>query len=161
MKALSFIKIKNIPGNATNSLHSGEIVVLSWNISYSKDGPHAEKPSIQDLNITKYADLASPDLILACCNSTKIDEAILSVCTSGSSAYDTMTMIMSNVYVTSISPTSSLGEEKATETISLSFEKVNIIHREKTSTGVTENSTMGWDVKNNTESSTITSKLYK
>lgn len=161
MRALSFIKIKNIPGNATNRLHSGEIAVLSWNISYAKDGPFADKPSIQDLNFTKYADLSSPDLILACCNSTKIDEAILSVTTSGSNSYDTMTMIMNNVYVTSISPNSSTGEYRATETVSLSFEKVNIIHRQRTSNGIIENSTMGWDVKNNIESSTITSKLYK
>ena len=149
MKALNFIKLKNISGNATHPLHSGEIIVLSWNISYAKDSPYADKPAIQDLNFTKYADLSSPDIILACCNSTKIDQAILSVSTSGSDPYDTMSMIMTNVYVTSIAPHSSTGEYKSTETITLSFEKVNIIHRERKSNNIIEKSTMGWDVKNN------------
>ena len=68
-----FIKIGELKGEAQDDTHKGEIDVLAWSWGMSQSGTThmgsgggAGKVSVQDLSFTKYVDMSSTELMLAC-----------------------------------------------------------------------------------------------
>ena len=85
-----FIKIGDIKGEAKDAVHKGEIDVLAWSWGMSQagsghvgGGSGSGKVNVQDLSLTKYIDLSSADLMLACCNGKHYPEAKLTVRKAG------------------------------------------------------------------------------
>lgn len=114
-----FLDIENVPGEAQDDVHRGEIDVLAWSWGASSDGRFT---CIQDLNVTKWIDLSSPALLMGQAMGTVYERATLTVRKAGSRPLEYVVIDFTNVSVTSISTGGSGGEDRLTENVSLKFE---------------------------------------
>jgi type VI secretion system secreted protein Hcp len=152
-----FIKIGTLKGESKDKTHKGEIDVLAWSWGMSNSGSAhvgggagAGKVNVQDLSFTKYLDLSSPDLMLACCNGKHIDSATLVVRKAGEQPLEYLKIKLTEVLVTSVSTGGSGGEDRLTENVTLNFAKVNVDYIEQTPTGGQgDKPKMGWDISAN------------
>jgi type VI secretion system secreted protein Hcp len=152
-----FIKVGDLKGESKDSTHKGEIDVLAWSWGMSNSGTThtgggggAGKVNVQDLSLTKYIDLASPDLMLACCNGKHFPEATLTVRKAGETPLEYLKIKLTEVLVTSVSTGGSGGEDRLTENVTLNFAKVNLDYVEQAEKGgVGGKPKMGWDIAAN------------
>ena len=152
-----FIKIGDLKGESKDATHKGEIDVLAWSWGVSNSGSAhvgggagAGKANIQDLSFTKYVDLSSPDLMLACCNGKHFPEANLVVRKAGENPLEYLKIKLTEVLVTSLSTGGSGGEDRLTENVTLNFAKVNVDYVEQTEKGAQGGKPkMGWDIAAN------------
>ena len=66
-----FLKLDGIKGESQDKSHKDEIAILAWSWGVSNSGSAhlgggagSGKVNIQDLSLTKYIDVATPDLVL-------------------------------------------------------------------------------------------------
>jgi type VI secretion system secreted protein Hcp len=152
-----FIKIGELNGESKDGTHKKKIDVLAWSWGMSNSGSAhvgggagAGKVNVQDLSLTKYIDLSSPDLMLACCNGKHFPEATLIVRKAGENPLEYLTITLTEVLVTSVSTGGSGGEDRLTENVTLNFAKVKVDYIEQTPTGGTGGKPkMGWDIAGN------------
>ena len=152
-----FIKIGDIKGEAKDAVHKGEIDVLAWSWGMSQSasghvggGLGTGKVNVQDLSLTKYIDLSSPDLMLACCNGKHYPEAKLTVRKAGENPLEYLVIKMTDVIVSSVSTGGSGGNDRLTENVSLNFAKVNVDYVEQLPGGGKGGTPkMGWDIEAN------------
>src|SRR5215475_1459898 len=152
-----FIKVGDLKGESKDAKHKGEIDVLAWSWGVSNSGSAhvgggagAGKANVQDLSFTKYLDLSSPDLLLACCNGKHFPEATLTVRKAGENPLEYLKIKLTEVLVTSVSTGGSGGEDRLTENVTLNFAKVNVDYIEQTATGGEgAKPKMGWDISKN------------
>jgi len=137
-----FLKLTPIKGEAKDFKHKDEIDVLaySWGASNSGStsmggGGGSGKVNAQDLSFTKYLDLATSPLWLACHNGKHFDEAILVIRKAGEKQLEYFTIQMKEVLVSSISTGGSGGEDRLTENVTLNFAAVKIEYKEQLDTG--------------------------
>ncbi len=71
-----FLKIDGVEGESKNINHKNEIDVLAWSWGSSTNG---RTTCVQDLSMVKYADLASPDLLMGHVNGVIYPNAKLTV----------------------------------------------------------------------------------
>jgi len=116
-----------IPGNATVSGYEDQVVVQAVSYGVSQAGEWEEGEEITgrvttfgDMTITKMMDNGSPALAVACAKKTQYNKAELNL-VAGSDAY--LTVTLEKIIVTSISVGYSAGENRPTETITLSYRK--------------------------------------
>jgi len=116
-----------VPGNATVTGYEGQTIVQSVSYGTSQDGEWEEGDQITgrvttfgDLTITKVMDNGSPALAHACAMKTQFDNAELNL-VAGSDAY--LTITLEKVIVTSVNVGYSSGDNRPTETITLSYRK--------------------------------------
>jgi len=131
----SFLKIDDVKGESQDSAHKDEIDVLAWTWGMTQSGSMhvgggggSGKVSVQDINITKYVDKASPNLIKVCCSGKHFKEALLTVRKAGGSALEYVKIQMKEVLVSSISTGGSGGEDRLTENVSLNFAEFDFIY---------------------------------
>jgi type VI secretion system secreted protein Hcp len=152
-----FIKIGDLKGESKDAVHKTEIDVLAWSWGVSNSGSAhtgggagAGKANVQDLSLTKYIDLSSPDLLLACCNGKHFPEATLTVRKAGEMPLEYLKIKLTEVLVTSVSTGGSGGEDRLTENVTLNFAKVNLDYIEQTEKGAQGGKPkMGWDIAAN------------
>lgn len=152
-----FIKIGDVKGEAKDAVHKGEIDVLAWSWGMSQPGSGhvggglgTGKVNVQDLSLTKYIDLSSPDLMLACCNGKHYPEAKLTVRKAGENPLEYLVIKLTDVMITSVSTGGSGSNDRLTENVSLNFAKVNVDYVEQLAGGGKGGTPkMGWDVEAN------------
>jgi type VI secretion system secreted protein Hcp len=152
-----FMKIGDLKGESKDASHKASIDVLAWSWGVSNSGSAhvgggagAGKANVQDLSFTKYIDLSSPDLMLACCNGKHFPEATLTVRKAGETPLEYLKIKLTEVLVTSVSTGGSGGEDRLTENVTLNFAKVNLDYVEQTEKGaVGGKPKMGWDIAAN------------
>jgi type VI secretion system secreted protein Hcp len=124
-----FLKCGDIKGESVSSGHEGEKDVLSfsWGVSQSGTthtgtGGGAGQTKVQDLSVTKFVDLATPGLMLACCNGKHIPEVVLTARRAGNKPLDFLKITMTNCIISSVG----IGEveDRFTENVSINFAKV-------------------------------------
>ncbi len=71
-----FLRLDTVPGNAQNSFHRDEIVVLAFSSGIT-NAAGAARPTFQDLTVLKPVDRATPLLALKAARGESINEAIL------------------------------------------------------------------------------------
>ena len=158
MAADMFLNINGVKGEAedakeNNPNHSNEIDVLSWSWGMGNNGSAGAgskkvdgKVNVQEIEVTKYVDTASPKLMLGCCNGTIYDTALLTVRKPG---LEYLKIKMDNVFISAIS-TGGCGEDSLTETVSLNFLKVNLLYYPQTDKGAAGTPVpFGWDIAAN------------
>ena len=116
-----------IPGNATVSGYEDQIVVQAVSYGISQAGEWEEGEEITgrvttfgDMTVTKVMDNGSPALAVACAKKTQYKKAELNL-VAGGDAY--LTVTLEKIIVTSISIGYSAGDNRPTETITLSYRK--------------------------------------
>lgn len=150
-----FLKIDGIQGESTDAKHKGEISILSWSWGETQTaapgaGEGAGKVSMQDFRFSKAVDKASPNLFLACANTQRIKDAVLS-CRKAGASQDFLTFTLSDVTVSSYEIVGNSGAVvDPTEQLALHFAKIEFNFVEQKPDGSMGASTKaGWDVKNN------------
>ncbi len=123
------LKLTGIDGDSGVKDHEGEIDVESWSWGATQSGTMhfgkgkgEGKVSIQDVSVTKKADIASPTLWFYCSKGKKIDEAVLTVRgTIADEPTDVMVLTMNDVIIRSVSTGSDNGEGDVQESLTLNF----------------------------------------
>lgn len=134
-----FLDIKGeIKGESQDSKHKGTIDVLAWSWGMSNSGSFhtgggggSGKANFQDISITKWVDISSPNLMLFCANGDHFDSAKLIVRKAGKTPLEYITITMKKVLITSVSTGGSGGEDKLTENVSLNFAEVKVEYKEQ------------------------------
>jgi type VI secretion system secreted protein Hcp len=137
----AFLKM-DIKGESVVDGHEDEIQVLSWSWGMSQTGTThrgtgggAGKVDVQDLSFTHYVDTASPNFILACCNGKHFKEAVLTVRKAGEKPLDYLTITMTDVIITSVSPGGASGDEMITANVTMNFAKYKLSYQPQDNKG--------------------------
>jgi type VI secretion system secreted protein Hcp len=155
-----FLKLSNgIKGESQDSIHADEIDILAWSWGLSNSGTThmgtgggGGKVNVQDINFTKYVDLASNNLIARCCDGTHIDTGTLTVRKSGGAApVEYFVVNFGMLMVASYSTGGSKdGQDRITENFTLNFRTFYIDYKTQEATGVDgAGQGFGWDIAKN------------
>ena len=139
-----FLKIPGVNGESRDDKHKDEIDVLAWSWGMSQSGTvghgagaGAGKVAVQDLSLTKFIDLATADLMQACCHGTHFPEAKLTVRKAGESPLEYLIVTMKDVLVSSVSTGGSGGEDRLTENVTLHFAEIKVDYTQQLPAGGT------------------------
>ena len=152
-----FLKLEGISGESKDSTHKGEVDVLAWSWGMSNSGTAhagggsgAGKVNVQDLSFTKWVDLATAPLMLAAANGKHISKATLVVRKAGETPREYLTIVMTEVLVSSVSTGGSGGEDRLTENVSLNFAKVEVKYKDQSAAGKAAGTgDFKWDIAGN------------
>ena len=129
------IKIDGIYGESKLDGHEDEIDVLSWDWGVTQSGSMhvgggggSGVVDVQDLQIVKYVDKSSAQLLLKCFNGEQFTEAVLTVRKAGENPIDYVVITMSPVLITSVSTGGDGGMDRLTEVVTLNFAKVKFAY---------------------------------
>ena len=89
-------------------------------------GGGAGKVKVQDINIVKHVDKASPNLMLACCNGKHYKEALLTVRKAGEKPLEYIKITMKEVLVSSIQASGTGNDDRVSESLTLNFAEYKI-----------------------------------
>jgi type VI secretion system secreted protein Hcp len=154
-----FLKLATVDGESTDSVHAGEIDILSWSFaahqtgtSNTGGGSGAGRVSIQDLTITKKVDKSSPMLFLLCCSGKMIESAFITVRKAGGDALEYLIVSMEDILVTGFQTTGSDGQDQLVEQVTLNFKRAGLIYAPQLDDGTGgPGIDKGWDVSTNKE----------
>jgi len=114
-----FLELDGIKGETIDktfkSKNAMDILAWSWGLSNSGSfqqgsGGGAGKASFQDISITKFIDLASPVLILACANGKHITKGTITVRKAGENPLEYLKITLEKILVSAYSTGGSGGE---------------------------------------------------
>lgn len=156
-----FLKLSNnIKGEAQDDKYAETIDVLAWDWGLTQSGTThvgqgagGGKVNVRDIQLTKYVDLASNDLIKRATSGEHIDTGELIVRKAGGSPVEYFRMKMENIMISSYNTGGSKdGLDRIQETLTLNFRKFEITYTLQDAAGQAgpETST-GYDVAANTE----------
>jgi len=129
----AFMKIEGIPGDSTDDAHPGWIEILSYShgvsqaIGGSRSGGGAAtagRVDHQDLTIVKELDKSTPLLHLHCCNGKHIPSIEIELCRSGEDKNLFMKYKLSDVVISSVTPSGMAGTSMPSESLSMNYGKV-------------------------------------
>ncbi len=127
-----------IQGEATDSLHPGEIQVLSWSHSFnqptsptrsSAGSGTVEQANHSDFSFSKYPDSATDDLLKMCWSGKQIGKATFTAyrADGDNKPIKYLEIVMQFIIVSNVSLSGGTGDIP-TETIALSYGKVTCNH---------------------------------
>ena len=154
-----FIKIDGVKGESRDKTHKDEIDVLAWSWGISQSGTAhigggagAGKVSVQDVRFTKFVDLSSTELLVACCDGKHFKEANLTVRKAGENPVEYIKIKMEEVIITAIATGGSGGEDRLTENVTLNFAKVGVEYTSQDEKGAAKDTkNMTWNIAENTK----------
>ncbi len=162
MSLEAFLKIEGIPGESRKAGHADEIDILSFSFGASNPttvakgtGAGASQVNISSFNIMKMSDLSSTAFFLRCAKGEHIPEALVTHPKSGgTNPLEYLTYKFTKVYVDSIQWSGSGGgDDSPTESLSLAFEKVEIVYSSQNDDGTAKKTVgSGWDIPTGTPS---------
>jgi len=131
----AFLKIDGIPGESQDAKHKNEIDVLSfhWGIARDQRG----RPQVEDFQVVKQVDAASPLLFDAVCSGQHIDDALFTVREAGGKEMREFLKIrFAGVLVSSVTPAGTAGgDTPPMEQVSLDFQSAEIEYRPRNPDG--------------------------
>jgi len=154
-----FLKLAGVDGEATDSVHAGEIDVLAWSWGASQSGTMhlgsgggAGKVSVQDVSVTKYVDCASHILLKHCHTGEHIEEGTLTVRKAGGTPIEYIVIKLRKILVSSVSTGGSGGEDRLTENITLNFQEYEYAYAPQKDDGTAGAAKeFKWDIPGNAE----------
>lgn len=126
-----FLKLPNVDGESTDTVHKGEIDVLAWSWGVTQSGTFhsggggAGKASFGDIKVIKSVDAATPALLGAAATGSHFDEAWLTATRPvKSGTVDYLTIHLTNVLVTKVADGGKAEDQGVAETVTLNFGKI-------------------------------------
>jgi type VI secretion system secreted protein Hcp len=137
------IKIDTIPGHSEIKGFEGQIQLesFSWNMQQSTSfgsstGGGAGKVNMGDMTFVHNVDKATPKLMIACCTGAHLKDAVLTCRKAGGeSAVDFLKITLTDVIVSSVSPSGTNMGDTPTETVSLAFAEFKVEYQEQDNKG--------------------------
>jgi type VI secretion system secreted protein Hcp len=156
-----FLELKGVKGETRDDKFKGKggVDILAWSFGVTNSGSAhvgggigSGKANFQDISITKYIDLSSASLMQSVSVGTHFDEAKITVRKSGgkNAQLDYYTIELKEVMVTSYQTGGSGGEDRLTESLTLTFAKVNVKYQAQSEKGAAAGDTkFGYDIAAN------------
>jgi type VI secretion system secreted protein Hcp len=152
-----FLKIDGIEGESTDKVHSNEIQIESFSFGVSNVGSAgrgggigAGKAHFEDIHFTKFADKASPMLMMKCAQGEHIPTALLTVRKAGGDQKDYYKIKFTDLIVSNFQNAGSGHDSTPQETLSLNFSKVEFAYAVQNKDGsLGKVSQGGWDLGKN------------
>jgi len=129
-----YLKIKEIPGEATDQAHKDEIELGSFSHGVSMAiGPRTTAgsgpigtSSHGDISVSKVVDISTPKIMEAVCKGTTFPEAVITVSKAGGKGKDViyLTYTMNNVIISNAQLSAADGAGLAQESLSLNYSKI-------------------------------------
>lgn len=153
------LKIDGIDGESVIDGHEKWVDILAWSMGMNQSGTtHTAtgggggKVSVSDLTLTKYVDIATPDLIKACTSGRHIKEAKMVVRKAGGAKpvpYFNLTMW--EIIVSSYNTGGAEGDrDRIQETLTFNFARFEIEYQQQDEKGNKKGSNKaGWDIAKN------------
>lgn len=92
-------------------------------------GARSGRAEMQDISITKDIDKASPKIALSCTSGAHIREVTLEIRPAGGDSREYLVIEMTNVVIASVTPQSTTGTNRPTESVTFSFEELKWEYR--------------------------------
>jgi len=154
-----FLKLDGLKGESIDSKHKESIDILAWSWGLSNTGTFhhgsgggAGKANFNDISVTKYIDIASPNLMLHCANGKHITKGTITVRKAGENPLEYLKISLEKILVSGYTTGGSGGEERLTENVSLNFAKVKIEYAQQTEKGGAGGSAdFTWNIPENTK----------
>jgi type VI secretion system secreted protein Hcp len=149
-----FLKIDGVAGESQDPQHIGEIEVESFSWGESRLPPEAlpaaRKPTIQDFQIVKHLDKASPVLMLAAASGQHFNSAVLTAEKPEAAPQSYLTFTLGDLTVSSYQTEAPAGEPVPVDRVSFSFGRIEMAYRPQRPDGTFDAPvTAGWDVAAN------------
>jgi type VI secretion system secreted protein Hcp len=152
-----FLKLDGIDGESTDSKHKNEIDVLSFSWGVSQTGTHqagggggAGKAQPSDLSLAMRVCKASPKLFLSCATGEHIKTGKLVIRKAGGEQQEYMTILLSDVLVSSYQAGGSGGGDLPIDSFSLNFGKIEFEYKPQKPDGSLDSPVKtGYDYKAN------------
>ena len=153
-----FLELKGVKGETRDDKFKGKggVDILAWSFGVTNSGSAhvgggigSGKANFQDISITKYIDLSSAALMESVSVGTHFDEARITVRKAGgkNAQLDYYTIELKEVMVTSYQTGGSGGEDRLTESLTLTFAKVNVKYQAQNEKGAAAGDTkFGYDI---------------
>ncbi len=160
MAGALFLKLEGIDGESKDDEHTDEINILNfgWGVNNPPTvtiggGTAAGKVSVQDLNITKFMDRASANLMAYCCSGKIIPTGILTVQRAGEDKVQALVFELEKIFVSSYQTSGdAMSGELPVENVMLSFNKVTYKYTSQDKDGKGEAEVeAAWDIEMNTK----------
>jgi len=120
----SFLKVGTLKGESVVKGFEDQMQILSWGwgmtqtgTTHSAQGGGAGKVDVQDLQVTKYIDAASPNIMLFCANGKHFTKGKVIVRKAGEKPLEYLTIEIEKVLVSSYMTGGGTGEERLIETV--------------------------------------------
>ena len=152
-----FLKIDGIKGESLDDKHKDTIQILSYSLGVNNEGTGgfnqgsgAGRAVVQDISITKFVDVSSPNLFISCCSGKHLDKAQIFVRRAGGhNPQDYLEITLTEVFISSFQEMSS-GNQLPTENVTLNFSKIEFQYKTQTAKGALGAAVKtGYDVKAN------------
>jgi type VI secretion system secreted protein Hcp len=135
---------------------AGDIDVKSWDWGMSQSlNLHTGETgggnvTIDNLTVTKWVDVATPKIMMACCKGTRIPKAVMLVRKPGDDAQKYIEITMEPAIIKRISNSGSGGgggDDRLSETITLNFSTVKFEFFKQDAKGATSSAgELSWDI---------------
>jgi type VI secretion system secreted protein Hcp len=125
-----FMRVSGIAGESTDSVHAGDIDILSfqWGAN-SNAAVNGTVPiptgSFSDITVTKRVDKSSPKLTLQTLLGTPVASVILYVRSKGTNPLEYLRITLSNVWISGITQ-GAFYSDSTTETVTLRYYQIRI-----------------------------------
>ena len=152
-----YLKLSGITGEATADGHKDEIDVISWSWNASNSGSFhmgpgggSGKASISDLNIVKFVDASSTEVLKCCMTGKHLDEAKLFVRKAGDKPLEYMVITLTKVLITGVQTSGAQASDRLQETIALNFAQMKVDYdTQNDKGGKGKHYSMGYSVSEN------------
>jgi type VI secretion system secreted protein Hcp len=152
-----FLRVDSLEGESEDSVHGKEIQIVSWSWAATQTGTGgsggglgAGKVEIQDIEIKKKADRASPVLYKLCCNGQHIASADLTVRKAGGDALEYFVIRLEDLIITSYKVGGEPKDDEIFETVRINFTRAGITYTPQVGGGGGGAKVSGgWDIKAN------------
>jgi type VI secretion system secreted protein Hcp len=152
-----FLKLDGIDGESKDDDHTGEIEInsFSWGVSHPSSvqngwGSSTGQADVSDFSIMKFADIASPKLMLYALNGKTIASGMVTFRkTAGDSKIDYLTYQLSDVFCTSVQQSAG-GGDQVSESVSFSARQFVATYYPQNADGSKgDKQQTGWDLAAN------------
>jgi len=154
----TYLKIDEIPGEATASGMEGTIAVLSFGfgahnsttLGPASTGGGGGQTTVSDFTIMKKTEKSSPNLFKACATGQHLPKAIITMRKAGTTQNEFLRYDFETVYVTSVNWSGSTGgDDSPSESVSFTFGKVTVTYTPQDNLGnpVGEPQIASWNVQ--------------
>lgn len=134
----AFAKIETIPGESPDEKYKDWISILSYSHGLYQPGAGASgvtnrtvgRVDHQSFRLVKRLDKASPKLAVACCNGDHLKEVRIALSRATKDKQKVFEIVLSDVVITSYTPSGGFGEDLPTEEVELSYAKIEWIYTE-------------------------------
>jgi len=158
----AYLKLDQVPGEATDDKHKDQIQCLSIShgvmqptsaTASSAGGASAGRTEHQDFTITKFMDKASPKLYELCSAGKHLKDATIELVRAGGNGLKYMEIKMEEVMISGVHPNGHTNSEEGfpTETVTFNYGKIKWTYtQQKRADGSGGgNVTGGWDLTAN------------